>query len=282
MLNALMTPQQTESINIHQNASGCCGLYSYSQEDAQLALRYAASGRLIGKGKEMAKRILIVDDEQDILDLLKFNLESEGYEIVTAADGEAALSRAQDSTPDLIILDVMLPHKDGWSVIRELRAKPATQKMPVIFLTAKDSEIDEVVGLELGADDYIVKPIAMRKLLARVKMVLRKSTVSALDEEERLRFGDVEIDPLSYSVKVQGQDIGLTKKEFEILLFLAKRPGRVITRETLLNSIWGDEVIVIDRTIDVHIRKIREKLGTDDARLIETIKGVGYRFKAAV
>ncbi len=228
----------------------------------------------------MAKRILIVDDEQDILDLLKFNLESEGYEIVTAADGETALLRAQDSAPDLIILDVMLPHKDGWAVIRELRAKPATQKMPVIFLTAKDSEIDEVVGLELGADDYIVKPIAMRKLLARVKMVLRKSATSVPEDEERLRFGDVEIDPLSYAVKVQGRDIGLTKKEFEILLFLAKRPGRVITRETLLNSIWGDEVIVIDRTIDVHIRKVREKLGAANARLIETIKGVGYRFKA--
>lgn len=229
----------------------------------------------------MARRILIVDDEQDILDLLKYNLEAEGYETATASDGLQALERAKNH-PDLIILDVMLPGKDGWEVMRQLRQSPGTQKIPVIFLTAKASEIDEVVGLELGADDYITKPISMRKLLARVKMVLRKtrSTESKM-EEEVLRFGEVEINTSKYSVTVCGAPAAFTKKEFELLVYLARRPGRVVTRDTLLTEIWGDNVVVIDRTIDVHIRKIREKLGDDNMQYIETIKGVGYRLKAA-
>ncbi len=227
----------------------------------------------------MAKRILIVDDEQDILDLLKYNLEAEGYETVTAADGLQALERAKN-TPDLIVLDVMLPGKDGWEVMRQLRQNPGTQKIPVIFLTAKSSEIDEVVGLELGADDYISKPISMRKLLARVKMVLRKARSRESIEEEVLQFGEVEINTAKYSVVVAAVPVSFTKKEFELLVFLARRPGRVITRDTLLNEIWGANVVVIDRTIDVHIRKIREKLGDDNMHFIETIKGVGYRLKA--
>lgn len=227
----------------------------------------------------MAKRILLVDDEQDILDLLKYNLEAEGYETMTATDGLQALELAQ-SSPDLIILDVMLPGKDGWEVIRELRQTESTRHIPVIFLTAKGGEIDEVVGLELGADDYIIKPISLRKLLARVKIVLRKSVVSAPETDAVIRFGDVEINPLNYSVKVAGKAVAFTKKEFEVLVYLAKRPGRVVTRDTLLSQIWGDDVVVIDRTIDVHIRKIREKLGEENMHFIETIKGVGYRFKA--
>ncbi len=220
----------------------------------------------------MAKRILLVDDEQDILDLLKYNLEAEGYETMTAADGLQALELAQ-SAPDLIILDVMLPGKDGWEVIRQLRQAESTRNIPVIFLTAKGGEIDEVVGLELGADDYIVKPISIRKLIARVKTTLRKTAPGAPEAGAVLRFGDVEINTLNYTVKI-------AKKEFEVLVYLAKRPGRVVTRDILLNEIWGDDVVVIDRTIDVHIRKIREKLGDDNMRLIETIKGVGYRLKA--
>jgi two-component system alkaline phosphatase synthesis response regulator PhoP len=227
----------------------------------------------------MAKRILIVDDEQDILDLLKYNLEAEGYETLTASDGLQAIKLAQKN-PDLIILDVMLPGKDGWEVIRQLREYPSTKHIPVIFLTAKSDEIDEVVGLELGADDYIVKPISIRKLLARVKTVLRKAAPSEPETEGVIRFGEIEINPLNYSVKVARNSVAFTKKEFEMLLYLAKRPGRVVTRETLLNDIWGDDVVVIDRTIDVHIRKIREKLGEENMHLIETIKGVGYRFKA--
>ena len=228
----------------------------------------------------MAKKILIVDDEQDILDLLEFNLKAEGYVTLTAPDGEKALELAAEHIPDLIILDVMLPGKDGWEVIRDLRKKSKTQHIPVIFLTAKDSEIDEVVGLELGADDYIVKPIGIRKLLARVKMVIRKSIKNNRLQEAAISLYDITIDPDRYSVKAAGKSVTLTKKEFEILLYLAKRPGRVITREMLLNEIWGENVVVVDRTIDVHIRKIREKLGPGHMNVIETIKGVGYRFKA--
>lgn len=227
----------------------------------------------------MPKRILIVDDEQDILDLLRFNLENEGYETTLATDGLQALELAK-SRPDLIILDVMLPGKDGWEVMRELRQSTLTQKIPVIFLTAKAGEIDEVVGLELGADDYIVKPISMRKLLARVKAVFRKALPTATEEDKPMRFGAVEINLLNYAVTIAGKSVPFTKKEFELLVYLAKRPGRVITRDTLLNEIWGDNVVVIDRTIDVHIRKIREKLGEENMHLIETLKGVGYRLKA--
>jgi two-component system alkaline phosphatase synthesis response regulator PhoP len=227
----------------------------------------------------MPKRILVVDDEQDIIDLLKYNLEAEGYEIISATDGLQALELAQ-SSPDLIILDVMLPGKDGWEVIRQLRQSENTKHIPVIFLTAKGGEVDEVVGLELGADDYMIKPIGIRKLIARVKVVLRKAATTESHPDTTLRFGEVEINPLNYAVKVAGKSVAFTKKEFEVLLYLAKRPGRVITRDTLLNEIWGDDVVVIDRTIDVHIRKIREKLGENNMHLIETIKGVGYRLKA--
>ncbi len=227
----------------------------------------------------MAKRILVVDDEKDIIDLLKFNLESEGYRVNTAMDGETALELAIADAPDLILLDIMLPGKDGWEVIRELRHHGKTIHTPVIFLTAKDSEIDEVVGLELGADDYIVKPVSIRKLLARVKMVLRKAQSAPEETSEKISIGGIEIDPASYTVRINDKRVDFTKKEFEILSFLAKRPGRVVTRETLLNHVWGEDVIVIDRTIDVHIRKIREKLTDQHMHLIETIKGVGYRFK---
>jgi len=226
----------------------------------------------------MAKKILIVDDEQEILDLLTFNLRREGYETLAVADGEAALIQAHAARPDLIILDVMLPGKDGWEVLRCLRQDPVTRSVPVVFLTARESEIDEVVGLELGADDYIIKPISMHKLLARVKLALRKAAAPAESSPEILAFGAVAIDAANYSITIADRTVPFTKKEFEILLYLVRRPGRVISRETLLNELWGDEVVVIDRTIDVHIRKIREKLGDTEMHHIETIKGVGYRF----
>ena len=227
----------------------------------------------------MAKKILLVDDEKDILDLLEFNLESEGYKTYKAQDGEEALKKARDKQPDLVLLDIMLPKKDGLEVLRELRGDKATSDIPVIFLTAKDSEIDEVVGLELGADDYIVKPISIRKLLARVKKAFRKAPIFAKESTELLEFAGLSIEPSSYQVRVDGTEVMLTKKEFEILLFLARRPGRVITRRILLDELWDDNVVVIDRTVDVHIRKIREKLGPEYMDFIETIKGVGYRFK---
>lgn len=228
----------------------------------------------------MAKKILIVDDEKDIRDLLEFNLETEGYKTSKAQDGEEALKKAVEKKPDLILLDIMLPKKDGFEVLRELRAGKETSDIPVIFLTAKDSEIDEVVGLELGADDYIIKPISIRKLLARVKKAFRKTPPPMNETVERLEFGNLSIDPSSYQVNIENNEVMLTKKEFEILLFLARRPGRVITRRILLDELWDDNVVVIDRTVDVHIRKIREKLGPRYQNYIETIKGVGYRFKS--
>ncbi|MDZ7315180.1 MAG: response regulator transcription factor [candidate division KSB1 bacterium] len=226
----------------------------------------------------MQKTILIVDDEKDIVDLLAYNLQAEGYAVSTAFDGEEAVKKAESEKPDLILLDIMLPKKDGRQVLRELREKPSTSTIPVIFLTAKDSEIDEVIGLELGADDYVVKPIAIRKLLARIKKAFRKP--ASEEPQNVLQFGDLIIDPAKYLVTAGGREITLTKKEFEILLYLAQRPKRVVSRRILLEDLWEDNVVVIDRTIDVHIRKIREKLGEPYLNHIETIKGVGYRFRA--
>ena len=227
----------------------------------------------------MKKKILIVDDEKDIRDLLEFNLENEGYKTIKARDGLQALQKAASHSPDLILLDIMLPHKDGFEVLRELRAGQTTKEIPVIFLTAKDNEIDEVVGLEMGADDYIVKPISIRKLIAHVKKSLRKKPQLQDDGAQALIFNGLTIDPPSYRVIVDENDVVLTRKEFEILLYLARRPGRVITRRILLDELWDDNVTVIDRTIDVHIRKIREKLGDNHMSKIETIKDVGYRCK---
>jgi two-component system, OmpR family, alkaline phosphatase synthesis response regulator PhoP len=226
----------------------------------------------------MAIRILVVDDEADIVRMLKYNLEKEGYEVVTAGNGKAALEKAH-TRPDLIVLDVMMPQMDGWEVIRQLKRTQDTASIPVLFLTAKGTEIDEVLGLELGADDYIVKPISPRKLLARIKTALRKKDASAGSEQETiLHIQNILINLPNYSVKIDKEEVFLPKKEFEVLAYLAQHRGRVVTRESLLDRIWGQGVIVVDRTIDVHVRKIREKLGKY-ADLIETVKGVGYRFK---
>lgn len=229
--------------------------------------------------KTMAVRILVVDDEADIVRMLKYNLEKEGYEVATANNGRAAIEKAH-ARPDLIVLDVMMPQMDGWEVIRQLKRTPETASIPVLFLTAKGTEIDEVLGLELGADDYIVKPISPRKLLARIKTALRKKNVSAdaAEQETILHIQNLVINLPNYSVKIDKEEVFLPKKEFEVLAYLAQHRGRVVTRESLLNRIWGDGVIVVDRTIDVHVRKIREKLGKY-ADFIETVKGVGYRFK---
>ena len=229
----------------------------------------------------MPATILIVDDEKDILQLLKYNLEKEGYRVLTAQDGKEALIAA-GSHPNLVVLDVMMPEMDGWEVCRTLRSKPDTADIPIMFLTAKDSDVDEVVGLELGADDYITKPVKVRTFLARVKRTLRNAKAPASKEAGGvLKIGDLEIHSENYIVKFHGKEVSVPKKEFEVLLFLARHPDRVIKRETLLNEIWGRDVYVVDRTVDVHIRKIREKLG-DFASHIETVKGVGYRFKKDV
>jgi two-component system alkaline phosphatase synthesis response regulator PhoP len=224
------------------------------------------------------KTILVVDDERDIVELVKYNLVKEGYNVLTARNGEEALEKVK-SKPDLILLDVMMPQMDGHEVVRRLKRNVATANIPLIFLTAKGMELDEVVGLELGAEDYIVKPISMARLLVRVKAVFRRERTRAADHQpEELQVGEVEIFPARYEIKIGKKLIHLPKKEFETLLFLAQRPQRIVTRKQLLDSVWGEGVFVVDRTVDVHIRKIREKLG-ELADYLETIKGVGYRFR---
>ena len=227
----------------------------------------------------MAKKVLVVDDERDIVDLLRYNLRKEGFEVIASYNGTEALAHASDR-PDLIILDLMMPGLDGFETCKRFKANPATAGTPVMFLTARGSEVDEIVGLELGADDYIQKPISPRKLIARVRALFRRAEAGTDEagQAETIRAGRIEINRANYTVRIAGEEVFFPRKEFEVLAFLALHPGKAFSREMLLNGIWGSDVVVTDRTVDVHIRKIREKLG-DDARLIETIKGVGYRFR---
>ncbi len=228
----------------------------------------------------MKQKILIADDERDIIDFLKYNLEKEGYDVLTAKNGIEAVAQAKKN-PNLILLDVMMPEMDGLDVVRTLKKNSATAKIPVIFLTARGSEVDEVVGLELGADDYIIKPISIPKLMARIKLTLRKKSSSKEEngtDNDILKHGIIEINRSHYKVYLGKKETFFPKKEFEVLTFLVRNAGKVVTRETLLSQIWGSDVYVIDRTVDVHIRKIREKLGSN-ADYIDTIKGVGYRMK---
>lgn len=226
----------------------------------------------------MHTTILVVDDERDILELLTYNLVKEGYKVLTAHNGKEALKKLHQN-PDLVVLDVMMPEMDGWEVCKAIRRDPKHGLLPVMFLTARDSEIDEVVGLELGADDYVTKPVKVRTFIARIKRLLRNHQQSVdAPAAGILKVGDIQIHADNYVVNIGGKELSLPKKEFEVLLFLVRHPDRVISRETLLNEIWGQDVYVIDRTVDVHIRKIREKLGRH-ASHIETVKGVGYRFK---
>ncbi len=224
------------------------------------------------------KTVLVVDDEKDIIQLIRYNLEREGFKVEAASDGNEALKRAIEAKPDLILLDIMLPGKDGYDVIKALNQSEKTAGIPVIFLTAKSAEFDEVLGLELGADDYVVKPISPRKLISRIRAVLRRYEAVRSEGEKNLDFGSLVIDRESYMVSIAGERVFFPRKEFEILYYLASHEGKVVSRETLLSRVWGAEVYVGDRTVDVHIRKIREKLG-QHSEMIETIKGVGYKFR---
>jgi two-component system alkaline phosphatase synthesis response regulator PhoP len=231
----------------------------------------------------MKKKILVVDDEKDIVDILKYNLERENeFEVLTASNGKEALAHAS-LNPDVIILDIMMPEINGFEVCKQLKNNPATSKIPVIFLTAKENEIDEILGLEIGADDYISKPISPRKVLARIKSVIRRSQNDKpihVFSDDNIKFKSLEIDTASHSVKIKDREIFFPKKEFQLLHFLLSNRGRVYSREILLNRIWGENIYVVDRTVDVHVAKVREKLG-EYAEYIETIKGLGYRFKDA-
>jgi len=224
------------------------------------------------------KKILAVDDEEDILELLTFNLTREGYRVVSAATGEAALKAVQKEAPDLILLDLMLPGIDGLEVTRRLKNDPGTRGIPVIMLTAKGEEADIVTGLELGADDYITKPFSPRILAARVKAVLRRETKDVRDESEVIRIHGIVIHPGRHEVTVQGEPVQLTYTEFGILHYLAARPGWVFTRAQIVDAVRGDDYFVTDRSVDVQIVGLRKKLGKA-GKTIETVRGVGYRFK---
>jgi two-component system alkaline phosphatase synthesis response regulator PhoP len=227
----------------------------------------------------MKKKVLVVDDERDIVDLIRYNLTKEGFEVAAAYNGKEALEKAA-ALPDLVILDLMMPVLDGFETCKRIKADPHTAKIPLVFLTASSSEVDEVIGLELGADDYIQKPISPRKLVARVKAALRRTEQGGEDQGDQsvVRIGRMEINRSNYTVRLGKKEIFFPRKEFELLALLASNRGKVFTRDILLSQIWGSEVVVIDRTVDVHIRKIREKLGEEGPQ-IETIKGVGYRLR---
>jgi two-component system, OmpR family, alkaline phosphatase synthesis response regulator PhoP len=228
----------------------------------------------------MKKTILVVDDEKDIVDLLSYNLTKEGFSVLTARNGRDALERVKQK-PDLIILDVMMPEMNGLQVIQEMKKNKSGSSIPVLLLTAKGSETDEIVGLEVGADDYIVKPVKIGKIIARVHAALRRKEQSALDalsQDDIIKIKDLEINVSSYTAHIGNKKLVLPRKEFETLVYLIRNKGRVLSRESILNAVWGENVHVVDRTIDVHIRKIREKLGVY-AEYVETVSGVGYRFK---
>lgn len=219
-------------------------------------------------------KILIADDEPDIVEIISYNLSLEGYELITAKDGDEALQLAKAHKPDLIILDVMMPHKNGMEVCRILRSQPQFAQTLIIFLTAMADEYSHVKGLEFGADDYLTKPVSPKVLVTKVNSLFRRIQKET-GAEKVLQMGELTIDPIQFLVNYKGQDISLAKKEFELLYLLASKPGRVFLRNEILSQIWGTDVIVGDRTIDVHIRKIRQKLGLD---CITTVKGVGYKF----
>jgi two-component system alkaline phosphatase synthesis response regulator PhoP len=219
------------------------------------------------------RKILIADDEPDILEIVSYNLGKEGYEVYTAKDGNEAIEKAKVLHPDLIVLDIMMPRKTGVEVCQILRSQPAFQETLIIFLTALSDESSQIKGLETGADDYVSKPISPKVLVSRVNALFRR--IHTKDTSKTIECGNISIDPVRFLVAIDGQDVILAKKEFELLYLLASRPGRVFLRNEILSQVWGNDVIVGDRTIDVHIRKVRQKLGVD---CITTVKGVGYKF----
>lgn len=227
----------------------------------------------------MAKKILVVDDEKPISDIIKFNLEKEGYEVVVAYDGEEALEKVESEQPDLIVLDLMLPKIDGLEVAKRVRAKHTT---PIIMVTAKDSELDKVLGLELGADDYVTKPFSNRELVARVKANLRRQEAAAAPASEAqnadIQVGDLTIHPDAYTVTKRGENINLTHREFELLYYLAQHIGQVINREHLLQTVWGYDYFGDVRTVDVTVRRLREKIEDNPShpQWLITRRGVGY------
>lgn len=225
------------------------------------------------------EKILVVDDEEHIAELISYNITSNGYKVITANNGNDAVKLAVEEKPNLILLDLMIPGKDGYDVCKDVRSNSEIRNTPIIMLTAKSEELDKILGLELGADDYITKPFSVRELLARVKAVLRRFSISE-PESNVLVFGNLTADFDKREILVNDKKLDLTLKEFELLEILIRNKGKILTRDTLLDKIWGYEYIGETRTVDVHIRYLRKKIELDDKnpKLIETIRGVGYRF----
>ncbi len=218
-------------------------------------------------------KILLVDDEPDILEFIRYNLEKEGYTVYTAENGKKAIELAQRVIPHLILLDVMMPEMDGIETCRELRTMQEFKNTLIAFLTARNEDYSQIAGFDVGADDYITKPIKPRVLISRIKALLRRFTAETT--EDNVKLGNIEIDQEKFMVYKDGVELNLPKKEFELLSLLTSKPGKVFSRKEILNKIWGNDIIVGDRTIDVHIRKLREKLGDN---YFKTIKGIGYKF----
>ncbi len=219
-------------------------------------------------------KVLVVDDEEPILELLKYNLEKGGYDVKTASNGQSAVKLARKFLPDLVLLDIMMPDMDGVETCRLLRTMPNLQNTFIVFLTARSEEYSEVAAFDVGADDYITKPIKPRALMSRITALFRRQSKKK-GSSSQIKIGDLIIDKTSYTVRVKDEEISLPKKEFELLFFLAQNPNKVFGRDDLLQNIWGTDVYVLARTVDVHIRKVREKIGDD---YITTVKGVGYKF----
>lgn len=220
-------------------------------------------------------KILLVDDEQDILDFLSYNLEKEGYAVDTANNGRDAIAKAKKNVPDLIVLDVMMPGMDGIETCREIRQVEPLKNVLIAFLTARNEDYSQIAGFDVGADDYITKPIKPRVLISRIKALLRRASVPG-SQNDVMEVGGIRVEKDRHMVIKNGIEISLPKKEFKLLALLISKPGKVFSREYILQHVWGNEVVVGDRTIDVHVRKLREKLGDD---YIKTIKGVGYKFE---
>jgi two-component system alkaline phosphatase synthesis response regulator PhoP len=221
------------------------------------------------------EKILLVDDDHDILEFIGYNIKKEGFEVETASNGKDAIEVAKKFKPDLIILDVMMPEMDGMETCYQMRSMPALKDTLIIFLTARGEDYSQIAGFDAGADDYITKPVKPRVLISKVRAILRRKG-GTQDDQSEIEANGVSIDRERYLMKKDGEEFNLPKKEFELLALLMSKPGKVFTREVILDSVWGGEVVVGDRTIDVHIRKLREKLGD---QYIKTVKGVGYKFE---
>ncbi|MCH4889502.1 response regulator transcription factor [Acidaminobacter sp. JC074] len=226
------------------------------------------------------KKILIIEDDDHIIELLKFNVENNGYEVDVAMDGREGLNKAINDLPDLILLDLMLPSIDGIDICKKLKSKDRTKDIPIIMLTAKGHETDKILGLEIGADDYITKPFSVRELMTRVKVIFRRYSKEVHKTEAvKVVIGDLEIDHEKHEVRRGGELVKLTLKEYQLLEYLAENRGKVLSRNALLDRVWGYDYFGETRTVDVHIRHLRKKIEDDNAELIETIRGVGYKIK---